>query len=142
MESVEGVPGLRVGSGYAHRTMTVITRLRLDGYERDARTYCRFGGNGSDPDTYGFPQPREGMARTTMHKIVSEVAVDAVCVVRMTRSVLTENAGRANCCHGHAQAEQSGDLAKPCEMLGAHSPSKILCIVQVSRQRRPVRRKD
>src|SRR6266478_4344179 len=36
------------------------------------RTYCRFGGSGSTPDIYRFPEPREGMARTTMHKIVSE----------------------------------------------------------------------
>src|SRR6267154_4563222 len=81
------MPEVRGSSGYVHCTMTVITSLRLDGHEREARTYCRFGGNCSDPDTYGFPQPREGMARTTVHKIVSEVAVDAnaLCVVRMTR---------------------------------------------------------
>jgi hypothetical protein len=76
-ENVEGMPGLRVGSGYAHYTMTVKTWLRLDEHEREARTYCRFGGSGSEPDTYGFPQPREGMARTTVHKIVSEVAVES-----------------------------------------------------------------
>ena len=63
-ESVEGVPGLRVGSGYARRTMTGIAWLRSDGYERDAdaRTHCRFGGNGSNPDSYGLPEPGEGMA--------------------------------------------------------------------------------
>jgi hypothetical protein len=72
------------------------------------------------------------MARTTMHKIVSEVAVDALCVVRMTRWVLYGERGPSQRCHGHAQAEQSGDVARPCEMLSAHTPSKILCIVQVS----------
>jgi hypothetical protein len=76
------------------------------------------------------------MARTTVHKIVSDVAVDVDALLRCVRmndpsARRTRAEARANVV-SHAQAEQSGDLAKPCEMLSAHSPSKILCIVQVS----------